>query len=625
MNDIKTTATAYLESGLSVIPVFPADHPDPEKRKKPTAAWKKFQTQRATAEEVNNLFNNGANIAVIGGAVSGNVEIIDFDEPKIFPDFMDSLRGHDMVLADKLLQSKTPSGGYHLIYRCAAEVPGNQKLAMSPDGKKVHIETRGQGGYALVAPSAGYSILQGDIENMPVISQDERNLLAWVASTFDERPPKTQKNNSTDSSDRPGDIFNSISSWPQLLQEDGWTFVKQVGEREHYTRPGKQGGSTSATLHPEKGLYVWSTSTQLPSETPLDQFGYLTHFRFSGDFSEAAKWVRKTYPGEFSKEIPKTILSTAENVFLPTEPQKKVVPVGIIDFLDLEFPPRENLLNPWLPSQGLAMVYAPRGIGKTFVALGVAYAVSSGGSFLGWQAPKPAGVLYIDGEMPGVVMQERLGAIVLSNEKEPQAPFVLLTPDLQPEGMPRVDTEEGQLAVENILTDNQIKLIVVDNISTLSGAKENEADGWTPIQSWALKQRAAGRSVLFIHHSGKGGQQRGTSRREDVLDTVIALKRPTDYQPDQGAAFEIHFEKARGIYGDDVRAIEASLTTDDMGRMSWLTRTVEAGTFDRVVQLLNDGLKQNEIAVELGLHKSNVSRHARRAQVEGLVVGSKKG
>jgi DNA-binding transcriptional regulator LsrR (DeoR family) len=50
-----------------------------------------------------------------------------------------------------------------------------------------------------------------------------------------------------------------------------------------------------------------------------------------------------------------------------------------------------------------------------------------------------------------------------------------------------------------------------------------------------------------------------------------------------------------------------------------LTRTVEAGTFDRVVQLLNDGMKQNEIAVELGLHKSNVSRHAKKAKAEGLV------
>lgn len=305
------------------------------------------------------------------------------------------------------------------------------------------------------------------------------------------------------------------------------------------------------------------------------------------------------------------------------QPEGKIFPVNIVDFLGLEFPPRKNLISPWLPSQGLAMVFAARGIGKTHFALGVAYAVASGGSFLGWQAPRPAGVLYIDGEMPAVVMQERLAAIALSNNKEPSAPFILLTPDLQDGGMPRIDTEEGQHAIESILTED-IKLIVIDNISTLSRAKENEADGWTPIQAWALRQRAIGRSVLFVHHSGKGGQQRGTSRREDVLDTVISLKRPTDYQSDQGAVFEIHFEKARGIYGDDVKPIEATLSTDDEGRSIWLTRTVEAGTYERVVRLLKEGMRQSEIAEELGLHKSNISRHAKRAMEEGLIKADEK-
>lgn len=299
-----------------------------------------------------------------------------------------------------------------------------------------------------------------------------------------------------------------------------------------------------------------------------------------------------------------------------------LVAVTIGAFLAREFPPRSNLLSPWLPSQGLAMVFAYRGVGKTHFALGVAYAVASGGSFLGWQAPEPVGVLYIDGEMPGPVMQERLSEIVRSNDKQATAPFILLTPDLQPEGMPRIDSDEGQAAIESILTDD-IKLIVVDNISTLSGAKENDGDGWGPIQGWALKQRAAGRSVLFVHHSGKGGAQRGTSRREDVLDTSIALRRPVDYQLDQGAVFEIHFEKARGIHGEDVKPLEATLTTDDHGIMAWHTRTVEDSTFDRVVGLLNEGMSQNEVANELNINKSSVSRHAKKAKAAGLVESKK--
>ena len=71
--------------------------------------------------------------------------------------------------------------------------------------------------------------------------------------------------------------------------------------------------------------------------------------------------------------------------------------------------------------------------------------------------------------------------------------------------------------------------------------------------------RSNGKSVLLIHHAGKGGQQRGTSRREDVLDTVIALRKPENYSPDSGTCFEVHFEKNRGLYGDNIKPFEAHL------------------------------------------------------------------
>ncbi|MDO9069795.1 MAG: AAA family ATPase [Deltaproteobacteria bacterium] len=298
--------------------------------------------------------------------------------------------------------------------------------------------------------------------------------------------------------------------------------------------------------------------------------------------------------------------------------QQRPVGFDIKVFLEKDFPPRTNLLVPWLPSQGLAMVYAKRGIGKTFFALNIAFAVASGGSYLGWQAPVAAGVLYLDGEMPAPAMQERLAAIAKGSVLFPIAPLILVNPDFQPEGMPRIDQEDGQKAIESILTD-EIKLIVVDNISTLSCAKENEADGWAPVQGWALRQRASGRSVLFVHHAGKGGAQRGTSRREDVLDTVIALRHPAQYQQEHGAVFEVHFEKNRGLYGDEVKPFEATLHLGNGQEMSWSTRSIEQTTLDKVVTLFNEGVKQNDIAEELRIDKSNVSRHVKKARESGLL------
>jgi putative DNA primase/helicase len=73
-------------------------------------------------------------------------------------------------------------------------------------------------------------------------------------------------------------------------------------------------------------------------------------------------------------------------------------------------------------------------------------------------------------------------------------------------------------------------------------------------------------SGLIVHHAGKGGQQRGTSRREDVLDTSISLRRPEDYRPAEGARFEVHFEKHRDFFGEDAAPFEAKLEVRDNSR-----------------------------------------------------------
>lgn len=291
---------------------------------------------------------------------------------------------------------------------------------------------------------------------------------------------------------------------------------------------------------------------------------------------------------------------------------------NVFDFVNMKLPPREFILSPWLPVQGLAMIYAPRGVGKTHVALGIAHAVISQGTFLGWQAPKARNVLYLDGEMPAALMQERLLALIGKEKPTTYANFNLLTPDLQNGPMPDLATNKGQLMLEPYL--NGIDLIIIDNISTLCrSSKENEADSWLPVQEWALRLRASGKSILFIHHAGKGGHQRGTSKREDILDTVIVLKRPDDYQPKDGAVFQVNFEKSRGFIGEDAESFQAQLINKD-GSQEWVISSIAESSFDQVVNLTKQGLKQKEIAEKLNINKSNVSRHLKRAVQEGKIT-----
>jgi hypothetical protein len=305
-------------------------------------------------------------------------------------------------------------------------------------------------------------------------------------------------------------------------------------------------------------------------------------------------------------------------------PQNPLRIVELAEFLAMELPARELILSPWLPKAGLCMIHARPGVGKTHLSLNIAYAVASGGQFLGWRAEKPSGVLFIDGEMPAAALQERLAQIAMTNGKSSLgAKLQFITPDFQVMGMPDLATWQGQECINQHITD-EIDLIIVDNLSCLlRTGRENESESWLPVQTWALSLRAKGKSVLFIHHSGKGGSQRGSSKKEDVLDTVISLKRPEDYTQDKGACFVVSFEKARGFHGEDAKPFEASLIVGDKNQSGWTTRSLEESTYEKVIGMLNDGMSQTEIANELGIHKSTVNRHAKRAKQEGVLTNNK--
>lgn len=276
------------------------------------------------------------------------------------------------------------------------------------------------------------------------------------------------------------------------------------------------------------------------------------------------------------------------------------------------------LLAPILPRQGLAMLYAMRGVGKTYVALSLAYAIASGGEMFGkWSAPQPARVVYLDGEMPARTLQDRLVNIAAGSPSDITNPDMLqiLTPDLQECGMPNIATPEGQQAIEPFIADAD--LVVIDNLATLARyGRCNEEESWTPIQGWLLDLRRRGKSALIVHHTGKSGDQRGTIAKEDILETVFALKRPADYRMEQGARFEVHFTKGRTLTGDEAKPFEAMLISVD-GRLEWTTRDIEDAEMERVKALLDEGLSIRDIAEETGLSKSKVGRL--KLKIEGRV------
>ena len=296
--------------------------------------------------------------------------------------------------------------------------------------------------------------------------------------------------------------------------------------------------------------------------------------------------------------------------------------IDLNDLAELELPPREYVLKPIIPVRGLAMVYAFRGVGKTMVAMGMAFAVSTGTSFLRWEAVLPRKVLYVDGEMPQEALQERVLMMTDAADIQPEdGYFRFLAMDRQELDMSlNLANPTHQALIEAQLGDTEF--LVIDNLSTLVDAgPENDAESWVAMQKWILRLRRRGVSVLIVHHAGRAGNSRGTSKREDVLNTVMLLKHPEDYSPEDGARFEVHLTKARGLYGDDVRPFEAKLMMDGDAAV-WTCADLDAGDEEEVLALSRDGKSVRAIAAALQMSKSGVQRIIAKAKEDGVYLQS---
>lgn len=167
--------------------------------------------------------------------------------------------------------------------------------------------------------------------------------------------------------------------------------------------------------------------------------------------------------------------------------------------------------------------------------------------------------------------------------------------------------------MEILDTRSQIRVIVLDNIACLfSGIDEDSKRDWEPINSWLIRLRHRGLATVLVHHAGKGGQQRGTSGREDCLDTVIQLDQPAGYDPQEGCHFELHFTKSRSVKGQDVESLDVRLHADKKG-LQWAWKPLEASKEDQVRRLVAEGVKSpTDIAEELGITKGYASKLVRK-------------
>jgi hypothetical protein len=290
---------------------------------------------------------------------------------------------------------------------------------------------------------------------------------------------------------------------------------------------------------------------------------------------------------------------------------------------DLKLVPRKKLLGDWFCEGDCGFIFGFRGLGKTWLALAIAQAISTGGKLGEWQAHEPAKVLYVDGEMPPDLMRERCEGLDGNN-----ANLHFLNHEILFERTGKVlniTNREIQQAITNHCIAIGAKVLVLDNLSTLaSGMKENEADSWELVNNWLLDLRRRKIAVVIVHHAGRSGEMRGTSKREDNVFWIIALDDcKKDSEDKRGARFVSRFTKPSRNTQEEVPAFEWHLVTDATTGLVSIGHK-QAHTLDVFRNVIEAGVtKCDEIAAEMKIPKYTVSRLAKKAVDAGWLKKSR--
>lgn len=325
--DVRNEAIVAEGCGISVCP------PREDGSKSPDRLWKELQARRANLDDIRRWYGTKGlpkrtGLGVICGKVSGNLEVLEFDrQGQAYEAFKTAAAeiglGDTVERIEAGYLERTPSGGIHWFYYCDT-IAGNTALARYESDEinpatgrpiiKPLIETRGEGGYVVTAPSNGtvhptggaYELICGGFRTIARITAEERKALFDLARSFDELPQspdpaetkaRKQSTGGWDDVVSPIDDFNERADFDSLLP--GWTAVYQRGGTTYLRRPGKDRG-VSATIRESTGrLYVFSTSTEFEAQKPYSKFAAYARLNHGNDFKASFQALSRQGYGSF--------------------------------------------------------------------------------------------------------------------------------------------------------------------------------------------------------------------------------------------------------------------------------------------------------------------------------------
>lgn len=296
-----------------------------KENKSPTiTAWTSFNLENKVPFS---RIEKSKNIGFVCGF--NNVEVIDIDNHFGDADvlFQKIYDNYDVSVFPTI---RTIGGGYHLYFRCenprgnlkfakrgiiendetkhvikelshSVNTYGNYFVSLVKNkegdwyGESTLIESRGVGGYVVCPPSHGYEIITGDLNNIPIISEDERFKFIGIISSLDELKKEVPlAKEIVASSDRIGDVYNADSSnfevTKTILKNYGWTCTNKEDE---WCRPGKNIKDGVSATFGKVGVnrfYIFSSNAHpFVEKESYSMFAVKAMLEFQGDYTACAR------------------------------------------------------------------------------------------------------------------------------------------------------------------------------------------------------------------------------------------------------------------------------------------------------------------------------------------------
>lgn len=521
MSKLQAYARSLVQAGFSIVPPKPGT-------KRPMENWAKYQITPATQAAVTLWYmdNNITGIGIVTGKVSGGLEVIDFDDMEAYERCVawikDNPKAKQIMEMVSTVEERSPKG-VHWFYRVhGSKSYPSQKLAQfkQPDGSlKCLIETRGEGGYIIVAPTeldAGrkYYMNRGESHaNIVTLTVEQRNLLIDRITDMSESRAVEKKEPkeifvAPEGADRPGDGYERVTSWEEVLTPHGWTIFQTQGNITQWCKPGAEDRHCHATTGKTPGLYVFS-SNAAPFEPnrSYSKFAAYTLLNCYGDYNKAAAELATKGFGSANSILFRS------NMDANTPIEDRLGIKSALDIYEAEYPDTMYICNDILP-EGLIILAGASKIGKSWFALDLCLTVGSNNQrkFLGkYPVLDDIECLYFALEDGEARLHKRMHTIMESqpawsanrHEITKRSHIITAHP-------PALDGGFCQLLSEYLTKNQKCKIVIVDVLNNIkSGGKggsngmnayEADSKALIPIQQLALAHHCC---IVMITHLRK--------------------------------------------------------------------------------------------------------------------------